>query len=74
MFQMPQYRVLVDASRKIKSFGQPMREIRTDFALPPSSSAEFLFEVLGGRIDRRAPWVGVIRDNGEVTFSQVPAS
>jgi hypothetical protein len=74
MFQMPQYRVLVDASRKVRSFGQPMQQIRTDFALPPSSSAEFLFEVLGGTIDRRAPWTCVIRANGDVTFSQVPVS
>jgi hypothetical protein len=74
MFQMPQYRILVDASRKVRTFGQPMRQIRTDFALPPSSNAEFLFEVLGGTIDRRAPWVCVIRANGEVTFSQVPVS
>jgi hypothetical protein len=74
MFQMPQYRVLVDASRRIKSFGQPMRQIRTDFAIPPSSDAEFLFEVLGGTIDRHSPWVGVIRTNGEVTFQQVPVS
>jgi len=74
MFQMPQYRVLVDASRRVRSFGQPMREIRTDFTLPPSSDAEFLFEVLGGTIDRRAPWVCVIRANGEVRFNQVPVS
>ena len=74
MFQMPQYRILVDASRRVRSFGQPMQQIRTDFALPPSSNAEFLFEVLGGTIDRRAPWVCVIRANGEVTFSQVPVS
>lgn len=74
MFQMPQYRILVDASRKVRSFGQPMQQIRTDFPLPPSSNAEFLFEVLGGTIDRRAPWVCVIRADGEVTFNQVPVS
>jgi len=74
MFQMPQYRILVDASRRVRSFGQPMQQIRTDFALPPTSNAEFLFEVLGGTIDRRAPWVCVIRADGDVTFSQVPVS
>jgi hypothetical protein len=72
MFQMPQYRILVDASRKVRSFGQPMQQIRTDFALPPTSNAEFIFEILGGVIDRRAPWVCVIRANGDVTFSQAP--
>jgi hypothetical protein len=72
MFQMPQYRLLVDASRKVKSFGQPMQAIRTEFALPPTSNAEFLFEVLGGTIDRRAPWTCLIRANGELAFTQVP--
>jgi len=74
MFQMPQYRILVDASRRVRSFGQPMQEIRTEFALPPSSNAEFLFEVLGGTIDRRALWTCVIRADGQVTFRQVPVS
>ncbi len=74
MFQMPQYRTLVDASRKVRSFGQPMQSIRTEFALPPSSNAEFLFEVLGGQIDRRAPWTCLIRASGDVTFRQVPVS
>jgi len=70
MSRMPEYRILVDASRKVRRFGQPIQQIRTEFALPPSSNAEFLFEILGGTIDRRAPWVCVIRANGEVTFSQ----
>jgi hypothetical protein len=74
MFKMPEYRILVNASRRVRSFGQPMRQIRTDFALPPSSDAEFLFQVLGGTIDRRAPWLCVIHATGEVTFSQSPAS
>ena len=74
MFKMPQYGILVDASRKVRTFGQPMQQIRTEFALPQSSNAEFLFEVLGGTIDRRAPWVCVIRENGEVTFRQMPVS
>jgi len=74
MFQMPQYRILVEASRKVRSFGQPMQQIRTDFALPPSSNPEFLFEVLGGQIDRGAPWTCLIHADGQVTFRQVPAS
>ena len=73
MFQMPQYRILVEASRKVRRFGQPMRQIRADFPLPPSSNAEFLFEVLGGTIDRGAPWASVIHADGTVTFRQLPA-
>jgi hypothetical protein len=71
MSRLPQYGLLVEASRKVRRFGQPMQQIRTDFVLPPTSNAEFLFEILGGTIDRRAPWVCVIRANGEVTFTEL---
>jgi hypothetical protein len=74
MFQMPEYRILVEASRKIRSQRQPMRAIQTDFRLPPSSNPEFLFEVLGGRIDRQAPWYCVIGGDGQVSYRQVAGS
>ena len=73
--RMPQCRILVDARRgRSEVFGQPMQRDPDRLRTPPSSNAEFLFEVLGGTIDRRAPWICVIRANGDVTFSQVPAS
>jgi len=72
--RMPEYAVLVDASRKIKSLGQPMRAIRTDFPLPPTADPQFLYEVLGGRIDPTAPWICVIRADGSLRYQQVPAS
>ena len=74
MFRMPEYRVLRDASRKIWSLHQPIRAIQTDFQLPPSSSPEFLFEILGGRIDRQSSWVCVIRSDGNVLYRQVAGS
>src|SRR5438046_2954939 len=60
MGHMPEYGLLVDASRRIQRLGQPMRAIETDFKLPPTANPEFLFEVLGGRIDRNARWICVI--------------
>lgn len=71
MHRMPQYGLLVDASRKIRSSGQPMRAIRTDFTLPQTSNPEFLYRILGGRIDRASLWIGVITSDGRVVYQQV---
>ena len=68
MYRMPEYKVLVDASRRIRSRNQPMRQIRADFPLPPTSDPEFLYRVLGGRIDRASPWVSIITSNGQVEY------
>jgi len=69
--RMPQYGLLVEASRKIKGQGQPMRSIRTEFALPPTTDPEYLFKVLGGRIDRESPWASVITADGDVRYVQI---
>jgi hypothetical protein len=69
--RMPEYGVLLDGSRKIAKIAQPMRAIRANFALPPTSSSEFLFTILGGRIDRASPWVGVIMHDGNVAYERV---
>jgi hypothetical protein len=74
MNRMPEYGLLVDASRKIRSLGQPMRAIETDFKLPPTANPEFLFEVLGGRIDRNARWICLIRADGTLSYRQVAGS
>jgi hypothetical protein len=73
MGRMPEYGLLVDASRKIQSLGQPMRAIETDFKLPPTANPEFLFEVLGGRIDHNARWICLIRADGTLSYREVAA-
>ncbi len=72
--RLPEYRLLVDASRKIKSVRQPMRAIKTEFTLPPTASPEFLFEVLGGRLDPSAEWMCLIRTDGTLQYERVPPS
>jgi hypothetical protein len=74
MHRMPEYGVLVDGSRKILRTGQPMRAIRTEFALPPTSDAEFVYRILGGRLDRQSPWVGIITSDGSVLFHKATGS
>jgi hypothetical protein len=68
--RMPQYGVLVDASRAIVGMGRPIRAIKTEFALPPTSDPEFIYQILGGRIDRGARLVAVIKQNGNVAYEK----
>jgi hypothetical protein len=68
MFKMPEYRALVDGSRVLAHRAQPMRGIETEFTLPPTSDAGFLYGILGGRLDSASPWTGVIRADGSVAY------
>jgi hypothetical protein len=68
MHQLPEYGPLLDGSRAIAKVPKPMRGIRTEFSLPPSTDPTFLYTILGGRIDPRSPYVGVIKANGAVMF------
>ena len=72
--RMPQYALLVDASRKIRNSRQPIRAIRTDFTLPQTSDPEFLYRVLGGRIDRASPWISIITSDGRIVYRHVGGS
>lgn len=71
MHRLPEYGALVEGSRKIASLGQPMREIVTEFALPKTSDPEYVYKILGGRIDRASPWIGVITAKGDVVYRKV---
>jgi hypothetical protein len=69
--RMPEYGVLLDGSRKIARRGQPVRGIRTEFVLPVTSDSEFLYTLLGGRIDPSSPWVALIKADGEVVYQRI---
>lgn len=71
MHRLPQYGVLVDASRQIVRLGRPVRAIHTEFSLPATSDPEFVYGILGGRIDRASPWIGVITPDGRVLYRHV---
>jgi hypothetical protein len=68
--KLPQYGLMVDASRAIAGMGRPIRAIKTEFALPPTSNPEFIYQILGGRIDRGAPLVAVIKQDGGVAYEK----
>ncbi len=69
--RMPEYEVIVGASRRIAASRQPLRQIRTAFALPPTGDAEFVFKILGGRIERTSSWYAIITADGGVVYRRV---
>lgn len=68
ILRLPEYKVLVAASRTLRNMHQPLRAIVTDFTLPPSCDPDFLYRVLGGTMDRRSPWVAVISADGNIKY------
>ena len=67
---MPEYAALVEGSRQIVRRGAPVRAIRADF-LPLGANPEYLFQVLGGRLERNGEWVASIAYDGVVSFERV---
>ena len=65
--RMPEYGTLVDGSRALVQLNRPVRAIRTAFTLPRTSDPEFVYRILGGRIDPASPWIGVISADGHAS-------
>jgi hypothetical protein len=72
--QMGEYGVIVHASRVIVDRGTAVRAIRLDFPLPPTNDPEFVYRILGGRLDPQSPWVAVILRSGDVTYRNLGQS
>jgi hypothetical protein len=70
MHRLPEYRVLVSGSRALVARGEPVRAVRAEFTLPESTDPEFLYRILGGRIDARAPLTAVIHRDGSVEYAR----
>lgn len=67
--RMPDYAVILRASREMARRGVPLRQIRATFLLP-TADPEFLFRILGGRIVHGAEWYAVVSEDGQVTYRQ----
>ncbi len=67
VFRLPAYGALVSGSRAVVRHAEPMRRIEAPF-LRESSDPEFIFRILGGRIDRDAPVAARLSERGEVTY------
>lgn len=70
-YRMPEYRALARGARDTRRQVAAVRSIDTSFPLPRLSSATFLYEVLGGRLDPAAGFDAMIDPDGRVTFTAV---
>jgi hypothetical protein len=70
--RLPEYGPLASGSRKIRRYAREVRGIDTEFALPPSTEPEFLYQVLGGRVTRDGRVTATISRTGSVMFKTVP--
>jgi hypothetical protein len=48
-----------------------MRAVQTEFTLPPTSDPQFVYQILGGRIDGTSHWIGIIKSDGHVAYKEV---
>jgi hypothetical protein len=69
--KLPEYRVLVDASRRILATRQPMRAVVANFPLPETAESDFLYRLLGGHIDPNSSWMAIIGRDGQLRYQQV---
>jgi hypothetical protein len=69
--RMPEYGILVRASRDLVRQQRPIRGIDADFVLPPTASSRFMYGILGGRFDPASPWLAVIAPGGAITYKNV---
>ena len=51
--------------------GFPVRAIRTDFPLHHTVNREFIYRILGGRIDASSPVSALISRDGEISYQKV---
>ncbi len=70
--RLPEYAVLVEASREIRRHAPEIRKISMRFPLPESTDPEFLYKVLGGRVTPESRLSAVVDADGRVTYE--PAS
>jgi hypothetical protein len=68
MNRLPEYAALVRASREIRRYTPEIREIVTEFPLPPTADTEFLYEVLGGRVTPDSGFRAIVSRSGDVTY------
>jgi hypothetical protein len=69
IYRLPEYGALVRGSRDIRRRVAEVRSIETEFSLPPSTDRNFIYEILGGRVTRTAPYAATIERTGHARFT-----
>ena len=67
-FELPEYEVIVSASRTLVARHQPLRAIRVSFELPPSVNVGHPYYAMGGLFDPKSTVVATINRDGSITY------
>jgi hypothetical protein len=67
-FKYPQYEPMVKGSREAAMRASVLRDIITSFEVHPTMDRQFVYKILGGRIDGAALSTAVINRDGSVSF------
>lgn len=68
-YEMPEYDVIVSASRTLRDLHRPLRAIRVSFPLPPNTNFEFPYFAMGGQFDGKSQLVPTINRDGSITYN-----
>jgi hypothetical protein len=68
-FRYPQYRALLAGSRKAARQAPVLSRLRAGFEVHETTDVEYMYRILGGRLDTKKPGVGTIQPDGTVTFA-----
>jgi len=65
-FKFPEYQAMLAGSRSLVAQAPVLRDIRITFVVHPSMNKYFIYEILGGRMDRAAAHTAFIEADGRV--------
>ncbi len=73
-FSYPQYRTLLLGSREAIRRAPVLRDLRVAFDVHETTDVQYLYRILGGRLERDGPFIAVIQADGTVIFTPVQAT
>ena len=69
-FKYPQYETMVRGSRQLIMQAPVVRDIRVSFEVHPTMDRQFIYKILGGRIDGSALYTAVINADGSIKLDR----
>lgn len=68
LFELPEYGVIVAASRTLRDQHRPLRAIRVSFPLPPNVNVAHPYFAMGGLFDPKGSIVATINRDGSISY------
>ena len=69
-FAYPQYETMVRGSRELMARAPVVRDVRVSFEVHPTMDRQFVYKILGGRIDPTARYTATINGDGSITLTE----